>query len=121
MIEKIVLVAIGSGVGGVLRYSVSLLSRSTPSIFPYWTFTVNVLGGLLIGLLAAILPTDSERTRLLFITGFCGGFTTFSAFSLETLELFQQGAHGWAFLNILLSIVCAVGGCWLGYLIGENI
>ena len=104
----------------MLRYGVSMMARGGASVFPYWTFAVNVIGGILIGLLAATLPVDSERTRLLLITGFCGGFTTFSAFSLETLELFQQSAYGWAFTNILLNVVCAIAGCWIGYLIGKS-
>lgn len=116
MIAHLIIVAVGSGVGGALRYAVSLLARSHPSLFPYWTFAVNVIGGFLIGLVAAWPGIESERSRLLLMTGFCGGFTTFSAFSLDTLALFQQGKIGWACANIVLNVVCGVGACWIGYM-----
>jgi len=119
MLSSLAVVAIGSGAGGILRYTISLVSRSALTTFPYWTFLANLLGGFLIGLLAAWLPSDSERTRLLLITGFCGGFTTFSAFSLETLELIQQHAWGPALLNIGLSVVGGIGACWIGYSLGR--
>lgn len=115
MLASLALVAIGSGAGGVLRYSISLASKSAPATFPYWTLIANVVGGFVIGLVAGWLPAESERTRLLLITGFCGGFTTFSAFSLETLELFQQHASIIAVLNIVASVAGALGACWLGY------
>ncbi|MCB0711020.1 MAG: fluoride efflux transporter CrcB [Ignavibacteriae bacterium] len=119
MITNVLFVALGSATGGVLRYGISLLSRSFPHPFPYWTFLVNVVGSLLIGFLASSLPTDSEKLRLLLVTGFCGGFTTFSAFSLETLELFQQNAIGWGVANVGLNVLCAVGGCLIGYMIAR--
>lgn len=119
MILNLLIVAVGSGAGGLLRYGVSLLARTHPSVFPYWTFAVNVLGSFLIGLFVGLLGSDWERGRLLLITGFCGGFTTFSAFSFETLELIRQGSVGWAFANIVISIVGAVGACWIGYQAGK--
>lgn len=119
MLAHFLVVAVGSGAGGALRYAVSLLARNHPSLFPYWTFAVNVAGGFLIGYLSALPGLGSERNRLLLVTGFCGGFTTFSAFSLETLELFRQGRAGWAVANVLLNTVCAVGMCWIGYLTGR--
>jgi CrcB protein len=113
MISNILIVAAGSAVGGVLRYLVSYAFRTHPAPLPYWTLAVNVIGGFVIGLTAATL-IGSERTRLLVITGFCGGFTTFSAFSLETLELFQSGASGWGMANIALNILLSIGACWAG-------
>lgn len=113
MVANIMIVAAGSAVGGVLRYLVSYIARSYPAPLPYWTLIVNVLGGFAIGIGAALL-SGSERGRLLLITGFCGGFTTFSAFSFETLELFQSGASGWALTNIALNVVLSIGACWGG-------
>lgn len=115
MFANFLLVALGSAVGGGLRYGIALISRPHP--FPYWTFAVNVAGSLLIGFLAGSIPSASEKIRLLLITGFCGGFTTFSAFSLETLELLQGNSLGWGLANVGLSLVCAIGGCWIGYLV----
>lgn len=117
MLYNILAVAGGSALGGVFRYFISLLGVSRPG-FPFWTLSVNILGGFLIGYGAATLDTNSVRIKLLLLTGFCGGFTTFSAFSLETLEMFQEGASVLALLNIVANLVFAVGGCWLGYRLG---
>ena len=119
MVANLLVVAFGSAAGGVLRYLISFFSKTDLTPFPYWTFIVNVLGSFLIGLLAGLIPTDSEKIRLLLITGFCGGFTTFSAFSLETLELFQQGSFLWSLINIGLHIGLTIGGCWAGYIVAR--
>jgi CrcB protein len=119
MITNILIVAAGSAAGGVLRYLVSYLCRAHPAPLPYWTLAVNVIGGFCIGLGAAMLM-GSERGKLLMLTGFCGGFTTFSAFSLETLELFQTGAAAWAMANIGLNVVLSIGSCWGGYAMGKS-
>jgi fluoride exporter len=82
------LIAAGSALGGVARFALSTTLSSTLRVpFPWQTFVVNLLGGLLIGYLANRL--DSSQ-RLLWITGFCGGFTTFSSFSIETVTLLEQ-------------------------------
>ncbi|MBS1912418.1 MAG: fluoride efflux transporter CrcB [Bacteroidetes bacterium] len=114
MILNLLIVAAGSAIGGMLRYLAAVGGRAYPAPLPYWTLGVNLIGGFVIGA-AAVTLTSSERTRLLVITGFCGGFTTFSAFSLETLELFREGAYAWAFVNILLNIILSILACWGGY------
>lgn len=114
MFTNIMIVAAGSAVGGVLRYMASYLSRNVHAPLPFWTLGVNVVGGFLIGA-AAVTLAGSERWRLLAVTGFCGGFTTFSAFSFETLELFRQGAGAWAVANVALNVVLSIGACWAGY------
>ena len=111
------IVAAGSAFGGILRYLVALLGRSHPAPLPYWTLGVNVIGSFLIGL-GAVALSGSERGRLLWLTGFCGGFTTFSAFSLETLELLQGSGRGWGIANIILNLLLSIGACWGGYAIG---
>ncbi len=120
MFLNIMTVAAGSAVGGVLRYLVAYLSRGYPAAFPYWTLLVNVGGGFLIGL-GAVLLSDSERGRLLLATGFCGGFTTFSAFSLETLELIGEDAGGLALANIALNVILSIGACWAGSALGTRL
>ena len=112
----ILLVALGSAVGGAARYGLSLLRYPFPSVFPYWTLAANILGCILIGVVAAQTdPVEHSRLRLMILTGFCGGFTTFSAFSLETVGLYSEGFHGLAILSILANLVGSVGGCALGY------
>lgn len=110
------LVALGSAVGGVLRYGIALLGSPDGSLFPVRTLAVNLLGGLLIGLGAGLLdPVDQQGARLLLLTGFCGGFTTFSAFSYETVGLIAAGEWSAALLYVLASILFSVGACALGY------
>lgn len=119
MISNILIVAAGSAFGGVLRYLVAHVSRGLPARLPYWTLAVNVVGSLLIGMGAAAFA-GSERSRLLLLTGFCGGFTTFSAFSFETLELFQREAPGWALANIAANVVLSLLACWAGWAIASR-
>lgn len=112
-------------IGSLLRYgmtnTVYLLGGRG---FPYGTLSVNVIGSVLIGVVYVFLY---ERTgaapewRLALITGLLGGFTTFSAFSLETVQLFQGGQPGRATLNILLSVSLCLIGCWLGIILGRKI
>ena len=112
-------VGVGSGVGSVLRYGVSLLSQAAlGGHFPWGTLIVNVLGSCLIGWLAAAISRSSHsplaRFQTLLIAGFCGGFTTFSLFSLETLHLMQLGQPGLALLYVLLSVPLWLGAAVIG-------
>lgn len=102
-------VGIGSGVGSVLRYTVSLLSHATlGGYFPWGTLLVNVLGSCLIGWLAATISRSPHgqlaHMQPLLVAGFCGGFTTFSLFSLETLYLVQLGQPWIALIYLLVSL-----------------
>jgi CrcB protein len=119
MTGKLLLVALGGGLGAVLRYLLSLaLARVPAGGWPWPTFTANLAGGLAMGLLAGWLSlrggADSERMRLLLGVGLLGGFTTFSAFSLETLMMVERRAWGPAALYAGLSVVLATGAVFLG-------
>ncbi|MBA4072215.1 MAG: fluoride efflux transporter CrcB [Gemmatimonas sp.] len=110
----ILAVALGSAAGGVARFLLSAwIEQRTASSFPYATLLVNLSGSLLLGFLAtwtyetAGVPTD---VRALLTTGLCGGFTTFSAFSLETVALAEEGTLGRAALYVALSVsLCVIG------------
>ena len=106
---SIALVFIGGGLGAVLRYLATLLIGG-----PIATLAVNISGSFVIGLLAATLPPDASQLRLLFMTGLLGGFTTFSAFSLDALGIWQRGQSGQAVAyvaaSIALSLAAAVAG-----------
>lgn len=112
-------VGIGSGVGSVLRYGVSLLSQAAlGGYFPWGTLIVNVLGSGLIGWLAATLSraphSPIARLQPLLVAGFCGGFTTFSLFSLETLYLVQVDKPVMALVYIVFSLPLWLGAAVVG-------
>ncbi len=117
-------VGLGGFLGAVTRYSVGLLaSKYFPNTaLPLGTISVNVIGSFLIGILFAYLqkslPTDTNLMNhgayLFLVTGILGGFTTFSAFSLETVNLISQGKTMLGALYILLSVALCLLGVWLG-------
>ncbi|HEX5421006.1 MAG TPA: fluoride efflux transporter CrcB [Gammaproteobacteria bacterium] len=117
-------VAVGSAAGGMARYGCSgLVARSVGGAFPWGTLLVNVLGSLLIGFIAASTAPASRwllppEARVFLMVGFCGGFTTFSSFSLETLNLLRDGEWLWAGGNVVLSVVLCLVSVWLGHLAG---
>jgi CrcB protein len=114
-------VALGSIVGGVARYLVSVLFLSQfGNGFPWGTLFVNVTGSFIIGFYAALTGPDgrlfvSPRQRQFVMVGICGGYTTFSAFSLETLRLAQSGNFGTAAINLFISIVGWMAAVWIGH------
>lgn len=115
-------IAVGAALGGMLRYGCSLAAaRAGAASFPWATLFVNVAGSSFIGFFSTLSGADgrlliSANTRLFVMTGFCGGFTTFSTFSLETLRLIQDREWGSAAVNIGASLVLCLLGVWLGHL-----
>ncbi len=103
------------------RHGVNLLAaRLFGTAFPWGTFTVNVLGSLVMGLIAGWLTmradfTWSQHTRLLVMTGVLGGFTTFSAFSLDAALIWERGEHGLAALYVVASVLLAILGLFAGF------
>lgn len=120
--QAFLLVGAGGAIGAMARYGVSsLVGRLWPSGFPFATMVVNIVGslamGLLIGVLARLLPPWQNEARLFVAVGILGGFTTFSTFSLDTIVLIERGALGQAVLYIGLSVALSVLGLYLGLLI----
>lgn len=101
------LVFAGGGLGSLCRYGISRMMRDWELTFPMATFITNVISCLLIGILVGYFLKNGmeQNLRLLFITGFCGGFSTFSTFSYETFELLQNGNYPIAIAYILLSLL----------------
>jgi len=124
---QILLVGIGGFAGSVFRYTLSLWMSdrvASSSSFPLGTFTVNVIGCFIIGLLAGLLIISgeiSEKARLFVVVGFLGGFTTFSAFSFESLNLLRSGHSITALTYMLLTLVITLLVTCLGYIIGRAI
>jgi CrcB protein len=116
---KLLLIAVGGAVGSVGRYLLSgVANRIANSIhFPIGTLTVNLIGSFVIGLLWGWYEQHdfSSPMRSLLFVGILGGFTTFSAFSLETLILFRDGHLKLALLNVILNNVVGIGLAFLGY------
>ena len=122
MLKDLLLVGLGSGLGGMCRYLVSQLLVTTQNGFPWGTFTVNIVGSLLIGLLWGLssrLPSLSPALTLLFMVGFCGGFTTFSTFSREGLSLLQMQNYTLFLLYTLGSVVLGILAVMMGYIWGK--
>jgi CrcB protein len=118
-------IALGSALGGMARYACAgAIGAWLGQGFPYGTLVINVLGSFVIGFFSALtgpggrLAVSSDAS--LFVTvGLCGGYTTFSSFSLQTLALAQAGAWPRAGLNIVASVVLCLASVWLGYMAAQ--
>ena len=121
-------VSIGGALGSVARYWIGgLVSEKTGGSFPWGTLVINITGSFIIGMLGALVvpegkmtPQTRALTTQLLITGVCGGYTTFSSFSLQTLNLIRDGEWFYAAGNILLSIILCMIAVWIGYLLGNK-
>ena len=119
--KEILLVAVGGALGAASRYSLSgwMLHHAGQAKFPYETFAVNVIGCLLAGVLAGVAEKHhliSPEARLFLLTGILGGFTTFSAFGVETLYLVRRGECLIAGAYVFLSVTCGLAALWLAYM-----
>jgi CrcB protein len=118
-VKALLLVALGGAIGSVARFKLSgyVLHHTIDWRFPAGTFAVNVIGCLVAGTLAGLAEKHdlmSPQTRLLVFTGILGGFTTFSAFGLETLFLLRRGELLVASANVFLSVALGLTALWLG-------
>ena len=118
-------VAVGGAIGSVARFWMTgAMATLTGPRFPWGTLAINILGSFVIGLVAGFTLTPARMgmhpdLRIFFMTGICGGFTTFSAFSLQTLELIQTGDLVPAFGYILGSVALCLLAVWSGWLLGR--
>jgi len=115
------LVALGSAIGGTFRYWLAgVVSQASSGTFPWGTLVVNVSGSALIGLFATLTSVDGRflvptEWRTFFMVGICGGYTTFSSFSLQTLTLAQDGEWLAAGMNVMASVALCLVAVWLGH------
>ncbi len=121
--QQFFIVGIGSFLGGGLRYLISIFfNQKVNGDFPYATLSVNLLGCLLIGLFYGLFEKSliNNDWKLFLTTGLCGGFTTFSSFSNESLELFKQGNIMSMLIYILISIIIGITLTYAGYLMAKS-
>ena len=124
---KYVCVGFGGALGTILRFWLSgLIAQAYGERFPMGTLVINVTGSFIIGIFATLTGPDGRLMvgsipRQFFMIGICGGYTTFSSFSLQTLNLAREGQWGYAALNVGLSVLLCLLGVWLGFLAGETL
>ncbi len=113
------IVFLGGGIGAALRHGVNLsTARAFGTAFPYGTLTVNVVGSLIMGALAAYFAFKGDATqhwRLFLTTGILGGFTTFSAFSLDAMLLYERGEAGLAAFYVAVTVALSIAGLFAGF------
>ena len=120
-------ISIGSAFGGVARFWLSgVVARLMGETFPWGTLIVNVTGSLAIGIIAALTGPDGRifmgsTTRLALMAGICGGYTTFSSFSLQTMSLFNDGEWLYGGANIAASVVLCLLAVWAGLMLGASL
>ena len=123
--NQILAIAVGGAVGSVLRYGMSTWVHALAGRgFPYGTLAVNVLGCLAMGFLFVLLVERMGENTILragLLIGVIGGFTTFSAFSIETFNLIEQGAVAKAMTNMAASLILCIGATWLGAILARQL
>jgi CrcB protein len=120
-------IAIGSALGGMARFWCSgIIARTIGESFPWGTLVVNVVGSFIIGFIATLSAPDGRlfigsAARQFLMLGICGGFTTFSSFSLQTLNLMNDGEWAYATANITMSVVLCLLAVWAGHMVAVSL
>ena len=118
LIQQFLLVALGGGIGAAMRFGTGMwTARVLGTQFPWGTFIVNVIGSFLIACVVeyAVMRGESGNwMRFLLVTGFLGGFTTFSAFAFETVAMLERRQVGSAALYVIVTVLAGIAAAWLG-------
>ncbi|MEP7165936.1 MAG: fluoride efflux transporter CrcB [Ferruginibacter sp.] len=121
MFKNLLLAGLGGCLGSMMRYATGLFFK--PTNFPVATLLVNIAGSLVIGIVIGLSMKDvnfSNGWKIFLATGICGGFTTFSAFSAENLQMLQQGKYHLSLLYICSSIIFGIAAAWVGFKLVTN-
>jgi fluoride exporter len=118
-------VAFGSAIGGCLRYAMGRTVLDQHTTFPLSTVLINIIGSFVIGFFGTLTVSGGrfqvpESIRIFVMIGLCGGFTTFSSFSMQTYDLLRTGAWGKALLNVGLSVLLCLGAVALGHVVAQQ-
>jgi fluoride exporter len=118
-------VTVGSALGGLLRYAITRMTLTMSAEFPYGTIFINVVGSFVLGYFGTLTLQSgryaaSDNLRLFVMVGLCGGFTTFSSFSLQTFDLLRSGAWIRALANVVLSVILCVAAVAVGHLLAQR-
>jgi CrcB protein len=118
-------VTVGSALGGLLRYAITRMTLNMSAGFPYGTIFINILGSFVIGYFGTLTLQSgryaaSDNLRLFVMVGLCGGFTTFSSFSLQTFDLLRSGAWVRALANVVLSVTLCLAAVAAGHLLAQR-
>lgn len=124
--KEVLLIGLGGGVGAIFRFFISRLSQGIFGFtFPYGTLIVNIIGAFLIGFLSLVIFDRvtfwGQELRALLIIGLLGGFTTFSSFSFESVELWRNGEIIKTFFYIILSVVLCLVATWAGMILAKRV
>ena len=125
-LTAVVLIALGGAVGTLARYFVSLAAVPISQTLPWGTILINIAGSFIIGFFGTLTIAQGcypvpESARLCVLVGFCGGFTTFSSFSLQTLDLIRGGGIGRALANVALSVVLCLTAVAIGHSLASRL
>lgn len=116
LLQNLLLVMLGAALGGATRYLFTLLEEYFNQPIQLSTLLVNIMGGLLAGIIAGyLLQKPDQGLKLFLIVGFCGGLTTFSSFSLEAMNLLQKGAYFHSLLLIILHFIGSIAATFIGF------
>jgi fluoride exporter len=118
-------VALGSAIGGCLRYALGRTVLDQHTTFPWSTVLINIIGSFVIGFFGTLTVSGSrfqvpESIRIFVMIGLCGGFTTFSSFSMQTYDLLRTGSWGKALFNVGLSVLLCLGAVALGHVVAQQ-